>query len=74
MSSPFSRIPPTAKTIPTPFKVSFSDDQLADLKTLVRLSRTAPCTYENSQSDRRYGITSDWLNDLKEQWVTEFDW
>lgn len=74
MSSPFSRIPSTAKTIPTPFKVSFPDDKLADLKTLVRLSRTAPRTYENSQSDRRYGITSDWLNDLKEQWVADFDW
>lgn len=74
MSSSFSRIPSTAKTKPTPSKVHFSDDQLADLKTLIRLSRTAPRTYENSQSDRRYGITSDWLNDLKEQWLNDFDW
>lgn len=74
MSSSFSRLPSTAKVTPAPFKVSFSDNELEDLKTLVRLSRTAPRTYENSQSDRRYGITSDWLNGLKEQWTKDFDW
>ncbi|OJJ79730.1 epoxide hydrolase family protein [Aspergillus glaucus CBS 516.65] len=74
MSSSFSRLPSTAKVTPAPFKVSFSDNELEDLKTLVRLSRTAPRTYENSQPDRRYGITSDWLNGLKKQWTKDFDW
>lgn len=74
MSSSFSGLPFTAKTTPTLLKVSFSDNELDDLKTLVRLSRTAPRTYENSQQDHRYGITSDWLNSLKEQWTKDFDW
>jgi len=74
MSLSFSRLPSTARITPAPFKISFSDNELEDLKTLVRLARTAPRTYENSQQDRRYGITSDWLNDLKEQWTKDFDW
>lgn len=74
MPSPFSRLPSSVRITPTPFKIHFSDEQLADLKTLAKLSRTAPRTYENSQSDRRYGVTFDWLNGLKEQWVNEFDW
>ena len=74
MSSVFSRVPSKAKTIPTPFKVSIPEDQLTELKTLVRLAKLGPRTYENSQSDRLYGVTWDWMNVLQKQWVNDFDW
>ncbi|PWY88006.1 epoxide hydrolase [Aspergillus sclerotioniger CBS 115572] len=74
MSTPFSKLPSAARISPVPFNVSIPADQLADLKSLVQLSRIAPPTYENSQPDGRFGITSEWLSSMREKWVTEFDW
>lgn len=74
MSSAFSRVPSTAKTIPTPFRVSIPEDQLTEFKTLIRLGKLGPRTYENSQPDNRYGVTYDWLQDMQKQWVNDFDW
>ncbi|PLB38419.1 epoxide hydrolase family protein [Aspergillus candidus] len=74
MSLPFSKLPPTATISPTPFSVSVSDDKLVELHMLVRLSRIAPPTYENSQSDGRFGITSEWLSDTRDKWLNQFDW
>ena len=74
MSSAFSRVPSTAKTIPTPFRVSIPEDQLTEFKTLIKLGKLGPRTYENSQPDNRYGVTYDWLQDMQKQWVNDFDW
>ena len=74
MSLPFSKLPPTATISPTPFSISVSDDKLVDLQTLVRLSKIAPPTYENSQTDRRFGITLKWLTDIRDKWLNQFDW
>ncbi|PYH89173.1 alpha/beta-hydrolase [Aspergillus ellipticus CBS 707.79] len=74
MSAPFSQLPSTAKISPSPFNISIAADQQADLKTLIQLSRLAPPTYENSQADRRFGITSDWLKSIREKWINNFDW
>lgn len=72
--SAFSRVPSTARTIPTPFKVSIPEEQLTELKTLVKLAKLGPRTHENSQSDFLYGVTWVWMKELKEQWVNDFDW
>lgn len=44
------------------------------METLIRLSKLAPQTYENSQSDMRYGVTTDWLIDMKAQWLQSYNW
>ncbi|OOF96730.1 hypothetical protein ASPCADRAFT_206905 [Aspergillus carbonarius ITEM 5010] len=74
MSITFSKLPSAARISPVPFSVSIPAGQLADLKSLVQLSRIAPPTYENSQPDGRFGITSEWLSAMREKWLTEFDW
>jgi microsomal epoxide hydrolase len=47
----------------TPFTVRISDDSLAQLDTLLRLSPIADPTYETSLPDgsRKFGMWYDWL-------------
>jgi microsomal epoxide hydrolase len=44
------------------------------METLIRLSKLAPQTYENSQPDMRYGVTTDWLVTMKDQWLKSYNW
>ncbi|GAQ04542.1 putative epoxide hydrolase [Aspergillus lentulus] len=74
MPVPFSQFPSTATIVPTPFQVAFPDEQIAELKTLVKLAKIAPPTLENQQRDRRYGVTSDWLTTMREKWLNDYDW
>ncbi|GKZ22118.1 hypothetical protein AbraIFM66951_008854 [Aspergillus brasiliensis] len=74
MSASFSKLPSSATISPTPFTVSIPDEQVDELKTLIRLSKIAPPTYESLQSDGRFGVTSEWLTAMREKWVSEFDW
>lgn len=74
MSRPFGTLPPTAKGNPTPFEVSIPEEQLDDLKTFIKLSKLAPPTYENLQSDRRYGVTRDWMVTMRERWLESYKW
>ena len=69
----FATIPSGVKVQPKPFTVSIPDEQIEELKTLVRLSKTAPPTYEGSQDDGRLGVPSSWLANAKEEWK-KFDW
>jgi microsomal epoxide hydrolase len=57
-----------------PFKVSVSDELLKGMKQLLRLSRVPGDTYENTQSDRRYGVPLSWIRNAKDEWETNFDW
>ncbi|OGM43943.1 putative epoxide hydrolase, partial [Aspergillus bombycis] len=74
MSAPFSQVPSTARITPHPFTVSVPQEQLSELHTLVKLSKIGPRTYENSQPDARFGITSEWLTGIREKWLNDFDW
>lgn len=74
MSLPFSTLPVSARISPTPFKAAIPNDKLSELETLLKLSKLAPDTYENSQTDRRYGATSVWLKTMREQWLNSFSW
>ncbi|RAH54219.1 epoxide hydrolase [Aspergillus piperis CBS 112811] len=74
MSAQFTKFPSSASISPNPFTVSIPDEQLNDLKTLIRLSKIAPPTYESLQADGRFGITSEWLTTMREKWLSEFDW
>ncbi|KAJ5538459.1 hypothetical protein N7494_007938 [Penicillium frequentans] len=74
MSRPFGTLPSSAKVSPTPFTVSIPKIQLDELKTLIELSKLAPHTYENSQIDAKYGVTTDWLVAMKDQWLRSYKW
>lgn len=73
MSLPFGEVPASALQQPRPFTVHHSDEQLEELKQLIKLARIGPATYEGLQEDRKYGITTDWLRNAREEWAV-FDW
>jgi microsomal epoxide hydrolase len=60
----------------TPFTVRISDDSLAQLDTLLRLTPMADPTYETSLPDgsRKFGMRYDWLTKAVEEWKSTFDW
>jgi hypothetical protein len=73
-SKSFSKIPQKAKTHPSPFTLSIPEAQLSEFRTLVRLSKLGPDTWESRQEDRRFGVTLSWLADARKYWMEEFDW
>jgi len=75
MAAPlYSTLPASVQKKPTPFEVSVPDDDIAELKQLLKLSRLPKKTYENQQEDRRYGVNLSWLTEVKRAWLEEFDW
>ncbi|QKX58898.1 uncharacterized protein TRUGW13939_06026 [Talaromyces rugulosus] len=73
MASKFSTVPSSAEIAPSPFTVSISDEQIDEFRTLVKLSKLAPPTYEGSHADRRLGLSTEWLVNAKEE-LQKFDW
>jgi microsomal epoxide hydrolase len=69
----FSNLPAGASGAIKPFSIEISQQELDELKTMVKLSRIAVPTYENSQSDGRYGVKREFLQTIKDKWVN-FDW
>jgi len=67
---PFSSAAGTAEV--NKATVSFSDDEVNNLQTLVKLSRLPRETYEGKH--REFGITSAWMREAKDQWENSFDW
>lgn len=61
-----------------PFQFHVSDSDIADFQTLLKLSKLAPETWENSTASRDhgkyYGITRDWLATARNTWLNSFDW
>lgn len=73
MAKSFGTLPAKAQAI-KPFTVSVPEAELDAFKTLLRHSEVAAPTYESSQEDRRYGVTSAWMVNAKDHWLNEFDW
>jgi microsomal epoxide hydrolase len=73
MSSSFANLPKNARSAPTPFKVSISEEQLQEFQQLLHLSKIGPKTFESEQADGRFGITRDWLLNAKATWE-KWDW
>ncbi|KAI5478694.1 alpha/beta-Hydrolase [Pseudohyphozyma bogoriensis] len=71
---PFGTVPTSATLRPTPLLVRFDESALDELNTLLKYSRIAPETYENRQSDGRYGVTREWVLRMKQRWEGGFDW
>ncbi|KDQ08979.1 hypothetical protein BOTBODRAFT_37508 [Botryobasidium botryosum FD-172 SS1] len=76
MILPYTMFPlsTSTTTFADPFKVNIPDSAIDEFKTLLRLSKLAPQTYENSQEDWRYGVTGEWMREAKEKWLNDFDW
>ncbi|EKV19229.1 Epoxide hydrolase [Penicillium digitatum PHI26] len=72
MSLLFSTPPSAATASLTPFKAVIPKAQLVELETLIKVAKLAPSTYENSQRDRRYGVTTDWLVTMRDQWLRSY--
>jgi len=70
----YSTIPSTAKVQPKPFKVEIDANDISSMKHLLAHSKIGPATYENQQTDRRFGMNRDWLINAKKHWETEYDW
>lgn len=63
-----------AQPQPQKYHLEIPDQDISDLKELLRLSRLAPKTYENLQTDGTYGVSHEWMTKVKEYWLNEYDW
>ncbi|PTB62141.1 hypothetical protein BBK36DRAFT_23713 [Trichoderma citrinoviride] len=55
----FADLPINRNSTPVPFTVSVSEQQLIEFRTLLKLSKIGPRTYENELTDGRFGISRD---------------
>ncbi|RDB28121.1 putative epoxide hydrolase [Hypsizygus marmoreus] len=72
--SQFNTLPASAVLRPTPFELKIPNDAVDELKLLLKHSKVPPDTYENTQEDRRYGVTTKWIREAKARWENNFDW
>ncbi|KAK5209300.1 hypothetical protein LTR41_004836 [Exophiala xenobiotica] len=71
----YDTIPQGANIKVDKFTLSISDEELSDFKTLLRLSKLAPQTYENLHTeDGTFGVSHEWMSKAKEYWLNEYDW
>ncbi|OXH21695.1 microsomal epoxide hydrolase [Cryptococcus neoformans] len=66
---------PNKPTIPVePFKLSVPDEDINELRTLLKSNRIAKESYENvSAEENKFGITRKWLVNMKDEWI-KLDW
>jgi microsomal epoxide hydrolase len=70
----FATLPVAATIAASPFKITIPDEQIQEMRTLIKLSKPPPQTYEGAQKDGRFGVTFEWLANAKQKWLNEFDW
>jgi microsomal epoxide hydrolase len=73
MARPFEKLSPKVKNPPRPFQVQIPQLRIDEMISLLKLSKLAPETYENSLESRQYGVTRKWMIEAKNQWES-FDW
>ena len=70
----FSKLPPKATLTPKPFTAHVSNEKLQHMKDLLKLSPIGPAVFENTNTDRKFGMRRDWLTHAKDHWLNTFDW
>ncbi len=70
----FGKIPSSATLNINPFKAHVDDEKLQQFKQLLKLSPIGPACFENTNCDRRFGVTREWLTNAKQHWETDYDW
>lgn len=75
-NSSFSTLPASASTSVKPFTVAIPDEDLQNMRSLLKLTPVAAACYENSlpEGDRRFGLSREWLLEAKTEWENSFDW
>jgi len=67
--------PQGASLKPTKFVAKADDKKLSLLKQLLEICPIGPPTYENTtRLDRQYGVGRQWLIDMKDTWLNNYDW
>jgi microsomal epoxide hydrolase len=54
--------------------VNIPDEKLSQFKELIRIAPIGPVTWENQQTDGKFGVSRQWLVDAKQYWQDSFDW
>ena len=76
----FAKLPSSTDTnVIKPFEVSIPESTLSDMKTLIKLSRIAVPSYENTHTkkdndDHFFGIDREFIVNAKKVWENEYDW
>jgi microsomal epoxide hydrolase len=74
MPNPYSTLPNKPTIQVDPFKVNIPQEDLDDLKVILKHTRIPKETFENSQSHPEdYGVTREWFIQAREKWL-DFDW
>ncbi|TVY82933.1 putative epoxide hydrolase [Lachnellula suecica] len=74
MALPFFNPPSGCTVTPTPFSINIPESSLTELQTILKYSKLAKPTYENSNSDKYHGVSREWLEHAKSSWENTFDW
>jgi microsomal epoxide hydrolase len=74
MANEYGNLPNAASSDIKPFTAKADEEQLSELKTLIKLGKLPSPTYESLHEDRRYGVTSKWMAETKEYWLNSFNW
>lgn len=74
MPAPYSTPPTSLKQSLSvePFKIAIPDSDLEELQTSLKAARLPRPIYEGD--DRRYGVTSGWMDKAMSRWRDGFDW
>jgi microsomal epoxide hydrolase len=57
-----------------PFTLHVSDQDVSECRQLLQLSKLGPTTYENTQTEKNFGVTKEWLSNAKDYWLNTYDW
>lgn len=66
--------PPNATISVTPFKPTFSDDELRRLRERIGECRRTMPRVNYAMQQEQYGVTHEWLSNTMKYWETTFDW
>ncbi len=73
--SDYGILPKSATLQPSKFNISIPENDLADFKQLLKLSKIGPKTFENIQEDpNQFGVSHKWMSETKQYWESKFDW
>jgi microsomal epoxide hydrolase len=67
----FASLPPGTLIDPVPFKIGIHDTAIEELHTLLKISKLAKPTYENTTKDANYGVSRQWLEEAVRFWKVE---
>jgi hypothetical protein len=74
MAIPFSKPPAASLVATTPFRVNIPESALTELNTLLKYSKLAKPTFENTTTESYHGVSREWLQNAKSTWEGTFNW